>query len=85
MATVILPEQNHTFQLFIILDRPSTFLAHIRSLILCTVTTSVITLGLRAPSLNICNYCLTGTVVDTGIYVTSLSWQFDTTMVAVFG
>lgn len=35
----------------------STLLAHIRSLILCTVTTSVVTLGLQAPSLNICNYC----------------------------
>jgi hypothetical protein len=32
------------------------FLAHRRSLILCTVTTSVIKLGLQTPSLNVCNF-----------------------------
>ena len=63
----------------------STLLAYRRSLILCTVTTSVIKLGLQTPSLNVCNYCLSCRVVDIGIYVTLLSWQCEITFVVVIG
>jgi hypothetical protein len=63
----------------------STLLAHKRILILCTVTTSVIKLGLQTSSLNVCNYCLSCTVVDIGINVTLLSWQCEITFVVVIG
>ena len=63
----------------------STLLAHSHSLILCTVTTSVITLELQTSSSNVCNYPLSCTVVDIGIYVTLLSWHFEIAIVGFFG